>query len=64
MTDTTTQIEKDVENTEGIGGVSFKNMFTIGSMIGFIIAGTFVIHAYLDILKIKKLRQEMKESGK
>jgi len=59
----TTEIAKEVDNTNNnlLQGVSLKNVFTIGGLIGLTIAGSFIIRAYLDVLRINKLREE--ESG-
>jgi len=51
------KVENDIENPSNL---DLKNIFTIGGIIGFIIAGAFGVRAYLDILRIKKLKSEMK----
>ena len=37
-----------------------KGLLTLGGVVGLAIASSFVIRAYLDLLRIKRLRQEIK----
>ena len=37
-----------------------KGLLTIGGVVGLAIVSSFVIRAYLDLLRIKRLRQEIK----
>lgn len=61
---TTTQIATEVDHAHQdiFQGVSLKNVFTIGGLIGLTIAGAFMVRAYLDVLRIKKLREEEKSA--
>mgnify|MGYP001364126181 CR=1 FL=1 len=49
-----TQISKDESS---IKGISLKNVFTVGGLIGLTIAGGFIVRAYLDILRIRRIKK-------
>jgi hypothetical protein len=37
-----------------------KGLLTIGSVVGFVIISSYAIRSYLDLLRIKRLKQEIK----
>jgi hypothetical protein len=37
-----------------------KGLLTLGGVVGLAIVSSFVIRAYLDLLRIKRLKQEIK----
>tara|TARA_R110002110_G_scaffold193392_1_gene401961 strand:+ start:278 stop:445 length:168 start_codon:yes stop_codon:yes gene_type:complete len=37
-----------------------KGLLTLGGVVGIAIVSSFVIRAYLDLLRIKRLKQEIK----
>ncbi len=39
-----------------------KGLLTIGGVVGLAIISSFVIRAYLDTLRIERLKQEIKEN--
>lgn len=41
----------------------FKGLIGIGGIVAIGVATSFVIRAYLDVLRIKKIKQELKETN-
>ena len=41
----------------------FKGLLTIGGVVGLVVVASFITRGYLDFLRIKRLKQEIKANG-
>tara|TARA_R100001015_G_C4619372_1_gene176078 strand:+ start:934 stop:1098 length:165 start_codon:yes stop_codon:yes gene_type:complete len=52
----------DVKKEKRMKDIHLKQILTIGGVVAVSIATSYIIRSYLDVLRIEKLKKELKQS--